>query len=115
MPKKHFSQLLPPGKEWFTPIEVAKIIGRTPQYVRNAFDSQRLMGHAMSVPTGRGLRPRKRHQITREALLIFLLETANYTPEDYTYHMERLLDRMHVKYLRQLDERIKKRLKESHY
>lgn len=95
--RQHFAYLLPKDKQWFTPKEVAEIIGRSPQYVRNAFEDQQLMGHTLSVQTQAGTAMRKRHQITREALLLFLLETANYEPKNFVTRLEGILKRLERK------------------
>ena len=83
---QHFSYLIPGDKEWFTPKEVAAIIGRTDQFVRDALDNQKILGHSCSA---RGNQKRRTYHIHRDGLLIFLMETANYEPRD---KFERLAD-----------------------
>ncbi len=85
----HFSFLLPENQEWFSPKEVAAIIGRSDQYVRDAFDNQRILGHAANGRS-RNVR-RKNYQIHRDGLLLFLLETANYEPDDFLDRVTTLL------------------------
>lgn len=84
----HFDYLLPAGKEWFTPKEVAAIIGRTDQFVRDALDSRRILGHSCSA---RGAQKRRTYHIHRDGLLLFLLETANYEPQDKLDRMADIL------------------------
>lgn len=101
-----FSHLLPPDKEWYTPKEVAAIVGRTDQYVRDAFENQRILGHATVARAVRGREKRRSYQIHRSGVLLFLLESANYPPYE-------LLDRL-AEYLkrssRQEREYFKQRL-----
>lgn len=85
----HFSFLLPKDQEWFSPKEVAAIIGKSDQYVRDAFDNQRILGHTSNA---RSQQVRRRsYQIHRDGLLLFLLETANYQPEDFISRVTGLL------------------------
>lgn len=84
----HFSSLLIEGKQWYTPKEMALVIGRTDQYVRDCFDNGRILGHTLSGRS-KGQEKRRSFQIHRDAVLLFLLETANYTSADF---LERLID-----------------------
>lgn len=86
-----FGHWLPPRQQWFTPKEMAAIVGRSDQYIRDCFDSQRILGHCLQGRTRAGARGRKSYQIHREAVLLYLLETANYEPEDFMAHMRSLL------------------------
>jgi prophage antirepressor-like protein len=87
----HFEFLLPPGKQWFSPKEVASVIGRTDQYVRDAFDNQKILGHHANASARRGREQRRTYQVHREAILLFLLETANYRPDDFLSRIQELL------------------------
>lgn len=84
----HFSPVLPVGKEWFSTAEAASILGRTPQHIRRCFDAGSLPGHRVAARASNGA-TRYYYQFHRDALLLYLLETANYTPEDFA---ERLAD-----------------------
>lgn len=86
---EHFAFLLPEQQEWFSPKEVAAIIGKSDQYVRDAFDNQRILGHTSNARS-RHIR-RRSYQIHRDALLLFLLETANYQPQDFLQRITGLL------------------------
>ena len=68
------------------------------------------MGHSLSVQTQTGTAARRRHQITREALLLFLLETANYEPKDFLKRLEALLSRLDRKALYVIEAHIHDRL-----
>ncbi len=87
---QHFGYLLPPGKQWFTPKEVAAVIGRTDQFVRNALDSRRILGHSCSA---RSQPKRQTYHVHRDGLLLFLLETANYAPQDKLERLGEILKR----------------------
>jgi hypothetical protein len=76
-------RLLPGGKEWYTAKEAARVIGRSPQYVRDCLDNQKLFGHAMNASGASGHEKRKSYQIPRASLLLYLMETANYRQGDY--------------------------------
>lgn len=92
MHSAHFNSLLIDGKQWYTPKEMALVIGRTDQYVRDCFDNGRILGHTLSG-RGRGEAKRRSFQIHRDAVLLFLLETANYTPTDFADHLAQLLSK----------------------
>jgi hypothetical protein len=78
-----------PDKEWFSPKEMADIIGKTDQYIRDAFDNQKIFGHASNGRSPRGQEKRKSYQIHRDGVILYLLETANYSSEDFT---ERIIE-----------------------
>lgn len=80
--QEHFESILPDKKIWFSPKEVAAVIGRSDQYVRDCLDSQRILGHALKGRAIKGKEIRKSYQIHRTGLILFLLETANYSSED---------------------------------
>jgi hypothetical protein len=88
---QHFAFLLPPDQQWFTPKEVASIIGRTDQFVRDAFVNQKILGHQNNARARKGRERRQTYQIHREGLLLFLLETANYRPKDFLDHVQEIL------------------------
>ena len=71
------------NKRWFSPKEVAHIIGRSDQYVRDAFDNQKIFGHILSGRAPKGAERRKTYQISRESLLLYLMQTANYDFESF--------------------------------
>lgn len=87
-----FGVWLPPGQGWFSPKEVGALVGRSDQYVRDCFDDGRILGHVLKPRKGHAGRPS--YQIPRDAVLMYLLETANYEPEDFRARVREL-----VKYL----------------
>lgn len=89
----HFSQLLPPGQEWFSPKEVAALIGKTDQFVRDCFLNQKILGHTANGRARQTHEKRQRYQIHRDGVLLFLLRTANYEPEDFLCQMGELIRR----------------------
>ncbi len=87
----HFERLLPPDQTWFSPKEVAAVIGKTDQFVRDCFLNQKILGHTAN---GRaGLRHEKRHRylIHRDGVLLYLLRTANYEPDEFLAQMGELI------------------------
>ncbi len=88
---QQFNFNLPQNKEWFSPKEVAAVIGKSDQYVRDCFDNQKILGHASNGRAKKGEEKRKSYWIHRDAVVLFLLETANYEPQDFTEHIVDLL------------------------
>jgi hypothetical protein len=87
----HFDFILLPGKQWYTPKEVASAIGRSDQFVRDAFENQKFLGHMNNARARRGRERRRTYQIHRECVILFFLETANYSPDDFLDRLQELL------------------------
>ncbi|MDR1456692.1 MAG: helix-turn-helix domain-containing protein [Puniceicoccales bacterium] len=90
-----------PRQAWFTPKEVAAILNRTGQFVRDLLENGRILGHALYA---RGDR-RKSYQIHRSALELYLLKTANFAPDELTKSILSLvssLPRKHVDAIRRV-------------
>ena len=90
-------------QDWYSAKEVAAILGRTDQFVRDLLDNQRIMGHTLYA---RGDSRRKSYQIHRSALQLYLLETANYTPSDFTQRLLRIISLLPPQQFRTLKESI---------
>jgi hypothetical protein len=86
----HFGFMVP-HQSWFSPKEMASIIGKTDQYVRDAFDNQKILGHIANGRTPKGMEKRKSYRIHRDGILLYLLETANYSPTDFLSRVTDLL------------------------
>ena len=86
-----------PRQAWLTPKEVAAILNRTDQFVRDLVENGRILGHALNA---RGRR-RKSYQIHRIALELYLLQTANFAPDELAKSILRLVDSLPRK---QVDE-----------
>ena len=85
----HYELLFENGKVWYTSKEAAQLLGMSVQFVRDAFQSQELMGHEISsVREGR-----RTKLIHRDCLQMYLMQTANYTPKDFIDKIKRLLVR----------------------
>jgi hypothetical protein len=93
---------LPPGQFWFSPREVAELLGCSDQFVRNHFDSQEIFGHTLCSVKGRRPVRKRCLRIPRSAVQLYFLESANYAPADFE---ARVLD-----LLRYTPERLRKRL-----
>ena len=100
------TRLMPGGKEWYTSKEAAVVIGRSAQYVRDCFDNQKLMGHALNARGPAGGEKRKSYQIPRAALMLYLMETANYQAGDYVQRVEALLENLSIEERRSLGRRL---------
>ncbi len=107
---EHFEFMLPPGQQWFSPKEVASVIGRTDQFVRDAFDNQKILGHQNNARARKGRERRRTYQIHREAVILFLLETANYRPKDFLARIEEILRNRSPQQLTQLQRYVTSRL-----
>jgi hypothetical protein len=108
--QNHFEFLLPPGKQWFSPKEVASLIGRTDQFVRDAFDNQKILGHQNNARARRGRERRRTYQIHREGVILFLLETANYNPKDFLDRVQEILRNRSAQQLTQVQRYLTSRV-----
>lgn len=106
----HFAHLLPKGQDWFSPKEVGAIIGRSDQFVRNCFYSGKILGHQSNGIALKGEERKTYMRVHRDALVLFLLETANYTPESFMENLESLLLNRSDYQLMRLEKLIKDRL-----
>jgi hypothetical protein len=103
---EHFSFLLPAVQRWFSPKEMAAIIGKTDQYVRNAFDNQKILGHLLNGSAPKGEEKRRTYMIPRENILLFLFETANFSPEDFMERLGEILKNRSVSQLLKIQTQI---------
>lgn len=78
-----FERQLLDNKTWYTVKEVAALLGKSEQYVRDCFDNQKMLGHVWNAKAGRGKEKRHTYHISRECLVLFLMETANYNATDF--------------------------------
>lgn len=111
-PAQRFAELLPPDKQWYTVREAALILGRSEQYVRDCFLRGKLLGHSANGRSDRIQEQRRRVQIRREGLVLYLAESANY---DFGLLLERVKALLRclpetertaaLRYLRELEER----------
>jgi len=106
-PLSPVAKLLPEGKEWYTAKEAAGVIGRSAQYVRDCFDNQKILGHAMNARGPSGSEQRRSYQIPRAALMLYLMETANYRPGDYAQRLCFLLEQLDASERRRIAEQLR--------
>lgn len=78
-----FEQLLSDNKTWYTVKEVAALLGKSEQYIRDCFDNQKMLGHVWNAKAKRGEEKRRTYHISRKCLVLFLMETANYNANDF--------------------------------
>ena len=81
--KKVFFNNFIPNQMWFSPKEVGTIIGKSDQFVRNECVRKKLFGHIFNGNNITEQSRRNSYMISREALLLYLSMTANYTPADF--------------------------------
>jgi hypothetical protein len=110
-PLTPITKLLPAGKEWYTSKEAARVIGRSAQYVRDCFDNQKIMGHALNARAVAGDEKRRSYQIPREALLLYLMETANYRNGDFAERVETLLESLSMDEKQEISNRLREETK----
>lgn len=107
---EHFAYLFPKGREWFSPREAGEIIGRSDQFVRNSFYSGKIYGHLSNGLAKRGEEKKTYLRVNRDAIVLFLLESANYTPESFLQSLEELIMRRSEYQLLRLEKLIRDRL-----
>ncbi len=107
---EHFAHLLPKGQMWFSPKEVGHIIGRSDQFVRNCFYSGKIFGHQSNGQARSGEEKKTYMRVHRDALVLFLLESANYTPESFMEALESLLKNRSDYQLMRIEKIIRDRL-----
>ena len=83
-----FDFLLPYAKALYRTEEGAETLGREQQFVRNLVAAGRLEAHTDNA-LGMGLR--KTSLVTRRSLLLYLAETANYSPNYLVVRIEALM------------------------
>lgn len=88
---EHFSSLFPKGQEWFSPKEAGYIIGRSDQFVRNSFYSGKIFGHLSNGLAKRDEEKKTYMRVHRDAIVLFLMESANYTPESFMQELESVI------------------------
>ncbi|WP_309395949.1 helix-turn-helix domain-containing protein [Cerasicoccus maritimus] len=86
----HFDSLLAPGKIWYNTKEAAELLGRSTQFIRDCCDTGRLHGHRLTSYNASG-KERHAYQFHRDALQLFLLETATYQTDDFVDRLAALL------------------------
>ena len=111
---EHFSSLFPEGQEWFSPKEAGYIIGRSDQFVRNSFYSGKIFGHLSNGLAKRGEEKKTYMRVHRDAIVLFLLESANYTPESFMQKLESVILNRSDYQLFRLEKIIKDRLYGRH-
>ena len=108
----HFDFLLPRNEEWFSPKAAAAIIGRSENFIREAFENQKIMGHLGNGSAKRDEEKRQSYLIHRDCLLIYMAQTSNYTPHDFVDQVFELIQRRfgHDEFI-DLRDRIENKLK----
>ena len=110
---EHFDYLFPKGQQWFSPKEAGNIIGRSDQFVRNSFYSGKIFGHLSNGIAPKGEEKKTYLRVHKDAIILYLLESANYTPESFMESLEDLLMHRSDYQLFRLEKVIKDRLYKS--
>ena len=105
-----FDDFIPPNQQWFSPKEVASIIGRSDQFVRNSFYNGKIFGHMSNGLAKKGGEKKSYLRVHRDAILIYLLESANYSPDIFMEGIEKLLRNRSQYQLMRLEKIIRERL-----
>ena len=83
------------------------MLGCSDQYVRNCLQDQRIMGHRIRARTrGPQASQRQAYRIHRDAILIYLMETATYEPRDFIDRLAEILEHRSAAERRQLLEKL---------
>ena len=114
---EYFSSLIPNGQDWFSPKEAGNIIGRSDQFVRDSFNTGKIMGHTSNGIAKKGEEKKTYLRVHRDALVIYLLNSANYTTESFLQSIESIISRCSDYQLVRLEKIIRDRLygKKSRY
>ena len=107
---EHFAYLFPKGREWFSPKEAGELIGRSDQFVRNSFYSGKIFGHLSNGLAKRGEEKKTYLRVNKDAIILYLLESANYSPESFMQSLESLILRRSDYQLLRLEKLIKDKL-----
>ncbi len=99
--------LLDPKREWYSCNEAADILGVSGQFVRNCFEDQSILGHEVGARRNKHKRYKLIH---RDCLLMYLLETANYSSAEFSLRLKELLKRRSPQDLRVIKGWIEERL-----
>lgn len=102
-----FDELFPDKKEWFSPKEVGKIIGRSDQFVRNSIYCGKIMGHISNGIKSRGDEERTYIQVQKKMIILYLLETANYTSDMFFNNLSYILRHCSGEQLQRVEEMVK--------
>ncbi len=109
-PMEHFASLMPEGQEWFSPKEAGNIIGRSDQFIRDSFYTGKIMGHTSNGIAPKGEEKKSYLRVHRDAIIMYLLESANYTPESFMEGLESILSKRSDYQLMRLEKVIHDRL-----
>ena len=107
---EHFAYLFPKWREWFSPKEAGELIGRSDQFVRNSFYSGKIFGHLSNGLAKRGEEKKTYLRVNKDAIILYLLESANYSPESFMQSLESLILRRSDYQLLRLEKLIKQKL-----
>ncbi len=107
---EYFSSLIPKGQDWFSPKEAGNIIGRSDQFIRDSFSSGKILGHTSNGVAKKGAEKKNYLRVHRDAIVLYLLESANYTTESFIKSIETILSRCSDYQLARLEKIISDRL-----
>ncbi len=105
-----FAELFPKDQVWFSPKEAGAIIGRSDQFVRDGFHSGKIFGHLSNWQSKHGNEKKTYLRVHRDAIVLFLIESANYTTEDFMKKLESVIMSRSDYHLLRLEKLIKERL-----
>ena len=97
--QRGFNWLMPVRKSLLTTGEAAAVLGREVDFVRQLIEDGKLEAHSDTA-----MGERKSSRVTRRSVLLRLLTTANYTPEDFPRQVTELMESLDPTELRQMAE-----------
>ncbi len=107
---EYFSSLIPKGQDWFSPKEAGSIIGRSDHFIRDCFCSGKIMGHTSNGIGRKGTEKKTYLRVHRDAIILYLLESANYTTESFLRSIESIISKCNEYQLVRLEQVINDRL-----
>ncbi|MFI3290326.1 MAG: helix-turn-helix domain-containing protein [Opitutales bacterium] len=108
--KLGFEFMFSNNKNWFSPREVAKMLGCSDQYVRNCIYAGKLFAHVASRENEAGDDVKSYIRIHRQGIEMYLLETANYTNDTFFEKITQILARRNSYELMRIESFIKETL-----
>ena len=85
------SDIIPPNKIWFTAGEIAKLIGRSSQFVRQAIASGAILAFKFCSKGKDESKLRVHYQVHKDSLNLYLLETLTFEQSDFMKKIENLI------------------------
>lgn len=111
-PFNYIQALLPLDKELLTVKELAKVFGKSVQFIRDALKNKHILGFALKGRSSDKLQKRQSYLIPIDSVVAYLLETANHNCDEYVYQVEGLILKCSKEQLEYFKDKIESKLEE---